>query len=311
MGAFPHFSQAATRAHEAKGQARRQTRRHGSTLQVGAAGTSSSSSPCAHRVHTADRHCVQSELWGLTGPGGAVHYVYMSTTHRTRKPAADTRKAVAYIRVSTDRQDLGPDAQRAAIAAWAARSGVEIVAWHEDRGVSGAAPIEKRPALLAAIDALAAHGAGVLVVAKRDRLARDVVAAAMIERMAERVGARVVSADGVGEGTDPAAALMRTMVDAFSAYERALIAARTSAALQAKRARGEKVGGVQTYGIADGIDAERADCEREILAAVVRAHAAGLSIRTIAAELAAAGHRTRTGGEIQPTQVARILRRAA
>jgi len=40
--------------------------------------------------------------------------------------------AVAYIRVSKDEQRLGPDAQRAAIAAWAACEGVQIAAWHVD-----------------------------------------------------------------------------------------------------------------------------------------------------------------------------------
>ena len=235
----------------------------------------------------------------------------MNATRRTSKPSTDPRKAVAYIRVSTEDQHLGPDAQRAAIAVWAERNGVVIVATFEDRGVSGAAAIDKRPGLLSGLDGLAEHGAGLFVVAKRDRLARDVMNAAMIERMAERVGARVVSAAGEGEGDDPASKLMRTMIDAFAEYERAIIRSRISAALAVKAARGEKVGGVQTYGAAEGIEAERTDAEREIVAAVVKARAAGLSIREIAAELAAAGMRTRKGGEIQSTQVARILRRAA
>lgn len=237
--------------------------------------------------------------------------MHMNATRRTSKPSTDPRKAVAYVRVSTDTQELGPEAQRAALAVWADRNGVEIVATFEDRGVSGAAAIDRRPGLLSALDALAEHGAGLFVVAKRDRLARDVMNAAMIERMAERVGARVVSAAGEGEGDDPASKLMRTMIDAFAEYERAIIRSRISAALAVKAARGEKVGGVQAYGAAEGNDAERNDAEREIVAAVVKARAAGLSIREIAAELAAAGMRTRKGGEIQSTQVARILRRAA
>ena len=40
----------------------------------------------------------------------------------------------------------------------------------------------------------------VLIVAKRDRLGRDVLNVAMFERLAERKGARIVSA--AGEGTD-------------------------------------------------------------------------------------------------------------
>lgn len=234
----------------------------------------------------------------------------MSTTRRTPKPSTDSRKAVALVRCSTDEQHLGPEAQRAALAAWAERNGVEIVATFEDRGISGAAAIDKRPGLLAALDALPQHGAGLLVVAKRDRLARDVVAAAMIERMAERVGARVVSAAGEGEGDDPASKLMRTMIDAFAEYERALIRGRTSAALQAKAARGEKVGGVQSYGRADGIDAERTATERAILDCVRELRAAGMTVRAIADELARLGHRTRKGGHIAPTQVARLCKAA-
>ena len=237
----------------------------------------------------------------------------MSKTRRPSKPRPDARKAVAYVRVSTEDQNLGPDAQRAAIAAWADRNGVEIVATFEDKGVSGAAAIDKRPGLLAALDALASHGAGLFVAAKRDRIARDVGTAALIERSAERVGARVVSAAGEGEGDDPSAMLLRGMMDLLAAYERLLIKTRTRAALQVKKARGERTGAVPVgcrVG-ADGRTLESDPAEAEIVAAVVRARAAGLSIRAIVAELAAAGMRTRRGGEIQSTQVARILRRAA
>ena len=102
---------------------------------------------------------------------------------RTRTAATDARLAVAYLRVSTDDQHLGTDAQRAAITAWATREGVTIAAWHTDQGVSGGAAIADRPALLAALADLSTLRAGVFAVAKRDRLARDVMAAAMCERM--------------------------------------------------------------------------------------------------------------------------------
>jgi hypothetical protein len=38
---------------------------------------------------------------------------------KTRKPTTDPKRAVAYIRVSTDEQSLGPAAQLAALEAWA------------------------------------------------------------------------------------------------------------------------------------------------------------------------------------------------
>jgi len=149
-------------------------------------------------------------------------------------------RAIAYIRVSTDRQDLGPDAQRSAIAAWAARVGAEVASWHEDRDVRGATPLEECPALFSALGEL---GRGdVLVVAKRDRLARDVVKAALLERDVETRGAAIASADGMGEIPGPEGVLMRRILDAFAEYERAMICARIRAALRVKRERGEPLG---------------------------------------------------------------------
>src|SRR5690606_20526464 len=100
---------------------------------------------------------------------------------------------------------------------------------------------------------LAEKKAGLLLVTRRDRLARDVVKAAMIERLAARHGARVVSAAGEGEGDDPASSLMRRMIDAFAEYERAILKARTKAALAVKKARGERVGSIP-YGKRLGSD---------------------------------------------------------
>lgn len=219
--------------------------------------------------------------------------------------------AVGYLRVSTDEQRLGPEAQRAAIEAWAAREGVSVAAWHVDAGVSGATGIEGRPALCAALSALRELGAGVLVVAKRDRIARDVVVAATIERAAALAGARLVSADGTGNGDTPADAFMRTVIDGAAAYERGLIRARTKAALAAKAARSERVGEVP-YGFrvaADGVRIETSDAEQAVLAAVRELAAAGLSQRAIARELEARRLLSRAGRAFGKTQVARMLAR--
>mgnify|MGYP000095991058 FL=1 len=231
----------------------------------------------------------------------------------TKRNATDSNTAVAYLRVSTDRQELGPEAQRAAIEAWAAREGVTVAAWHVDAGVSGAAAIADRPELVAALASLTVHRAGVLVVAKRDRLARDVMAAAMLERMALDAGARIVSAAGEGtDSNDPSAVLMRTLVDAFAQYERAMIAARTKAALGAKRARGERAGTVP-YGFTSDAAGRLSPCpaERAIIAQVHALRAAGVTLRGIVAELARAGVVGRTGNALAMAQVQNILARAA
>src|SRR5206468_4066133 len=68
-----------------------------------------------------------------------------------------------------------------------------------------------RPVLLDAVAAL--KRGDVLLIAKRDRLGRDVIAVAMIERLIERKGARVVSAAGEGtDSNDPTVMLMRRIV---------------------------------------------------------------------------------------------------
>ena len=151
----------------------------------------------------------------------------------------DPKVAVAYLRVSTQEQDLGPEAQRAAIEAWAERQGVRVVSYFEDR-LSGGTKVEDRPAMLQAFGALRASGAGLLVAAKRDRIARDVVVAATVEQMAREAGAKVVTADGVAVEDTPEGMLLRGLMDLFAQYERAVIRARTRAALAVIRSKGEQ-----------------------------------------------------------------------
>ena len=226
---------------------------------------------------------------------------------RTAKGA--TTVAIAYVRVSTDEQRLGPEAQRAAIQAWATREGIAIAAWHVDHGVSGASTIETRPALCAALAALREHGAGVLVIAKRDRIARDVVIAAGVEHAAASSGASVVSAAGEGNGDAPADQFMRGVIDCAAQYERGLIRARTKAALAAKSAKGELVGSVPFgYQLArDGVHLVAVDYEQATIARARLLVGEGRSLRAVAAQLASEGHVSRKGRPFFPAQVARML----
>lgn len=231
---------------------------------------------------------------------------------RSKKQAPlDSSKAVAYLRVSTEDQALGPEAQRAAIEAWAVRQGIQVTSWHQDQGVSGAAPVDDRPGLLAALRNLKEQGAAHLVVAKWDRVARDVIVAAMVERMAERMGARVVSADGVGAGDGPEASLMRSIVQAFAQYERALIRMRTKAAMKALRDRGQWCGEVPMgFSLAeDGKSLmENPDEQAAIHAARhLRRQGKGWTFQRIADELVRQGHCPR-GVKWHPMTIARMVR---
>ena len=193
-------------------------------------------------------------LWH-SGSAGATEptanaWARSTVLHATeRSDAMSTPKiALSYLRVSTDRQDLSLIAQRDAIAAFASREGFEIVAEFADDGVSGAAPLDRRPALIEALGALQAKGATAILVAKHDRLARDVFVSASAHRLAERSGATILSADGAGNGAEPANQLLRSILAAMAQFERALISTRTRAALAVKRDRGERVSGKPPFG---------------------------------------------------------------
>jgi DNA invertase Pin-like site-specific DNA recombinase len=151
-------------------------------------------------------------------------------------------QVIGYVRVSTDEQSLSVEAQHAALTAWCQARRLALVAVYEDVHVSGGAKLEQRPGLLQALDAL--ETGAVLLATKRDRLARDAMAAAMIERLAERAGASVQTCDGIGEGSSPEAKLMRGMIDLFAEYERQVIKARIKTALGHKKVKQERVSGV-------------------------------------------------------------------
>jgi DNA invertase Pin-like site-specific DNA recombinase len=204
---------------------------------------------------------------------------------------------IIYTRVSTTEQGesgLGLAAQMAACEQFAAKSGHTITACHTDAGISGAAGLEDRPGLMAAVAGLRRGDA--LVIAKRCRLGRDQMAILMIEKAVSRKGATILSSDGVGNADDPASQFMKNVIDAASVYERGLIRSRTKAALAAKRRAGELAGEVPFGWTADedGKLIEVAD-EQTILRIIGELRQAGVSLRKIAAILTESGHRTKKG----------------
>ncbi len=234
----------------------------------------------------------------------------MSPKRKAGKPG-NPQTAIAYLRLSPrgKRQEdpLGIDVQHEMIQRWADQHGVEILAWHEDRWVSGADEIDDRPALLAALQDIETHGAGYLVGAKRDRIARDTINDAMISRLAERAGAAVVSADGIGNGDDPASQAMRGMMAVFAQFERALIRSRIKNALAIKKARGERTGMVP-YGMRATAERllEPDPVEQAALRRIFELHEQGLGAPRIAKALEAEGTPAR-GDRWHVTSVTRIL----
>lgn len=215
--------------------------------------------------------------------------------HGTRP---NSKLAVAYLRVSTttERQDLGATAQRHAIEKWSLASGVEVVAWYVE-AVSGGAGLDKRPVLLEALAAVAAHRAGLLVVQKLDRFSREPLTAALGEAELQRHGATLAVADGAGSGSDPTAELVRGILFSVARFEKMMIRARIKAAMAVKKGRRELTG-VAPYGFRAGDDGKSLvpDAHETAILAQIRAlRAAGLTIRKVQSEATVQGLVGRTG----------------
>src|SRR5712692_1861913 len=223
-----------------------------------------------------------------------------------------TTRAVAYLRVSTEKQaDKGVslEAQRAKVEAYAQLYELELVEVVIDAGAS--AKTLDRPGLHRALEMLKARQAEALLVVKLDRLTRSVV----------HLGQLVEDyfADGkwallsVGEQIDTRSAAGRLVLNVLasvSQWEREAIGERTAAAMQFKAAQGEYTGGDFPYGFGLGPDGEKLienPEEQKVLTAARRLRGAGLSLRSVARELNSEGFRSRTGKQFAHVQIARML----
>ena len=145
--------------------------------------------------------------------------------------------AVAYHRVSTQRQGrsgLGIEAQRSTVARFAEAEGIAIVGeFTEVETGKGADALDRRPQLAAAL-ATARQAKCPVLVAKLDRLSRDVAFIAGL--MAQRIPFIVAE---LGADADP---FMLHLYAALAEKERRLISERTRAALASRKTTGMKLG---------------------------------------------------------------------
>jgi DNA invertase Pin-like site-specific DNA recombinase len=191
------------------------------------------------------------------------------------------KHAIAYIRVSTQKQGrsgLGLEAQQAAITSFAAAEGFSIAeTFVEIETGKGADALETRPQLAAALAAAAACK-GTVIVAKLDRLTRDVHFGSGL--MARGVSFKVAE------------------------KERELISTRTKAALSAARERGQRLGSPNSCANQKNRSVAFAEGLRGIVAPI-----AHLTSRTIAAHLNDNGVVTPTGGAWSSVTVLRLIDR--
>lgn len=166
---------------------------------------------------------------------------------KSSKLKTRTIGVVAYCRVSTEEQavsGLGLHAQKDAIRRECQRRGLDLIALHEDAGLS--AKTLKRPALEAALSELDSGQGSVLMVAKLDRLTRSVHDATGLMAKAEQSGWGLVALDAPVDTTSPQGAAMAQVLAVFAELERRLIGERTKAALAVRKAQGVRLGRPET-----------------------------------------------------------------
>lgn len=215
-----------------------------------------------------------------------------------RRTAAPANTAVAYVRVSTADQaehGVGLDVQRNAIAEYAKRHGLTIVAELADEGISGSKGIDQRPGLAAAVEAVETGKAAALIVAKMDRLSRSLVDTATLINRAERAGWALVFVDVDLNMSTPAGKFAAHAMAAGNELVRGLIAERTRAALAVKKAQGVRLGRPSAV-------------PAEVTARIVAERAAGKTLQAIADALNSEGIATARGGSMwRPSSVKAVV----
>jgi len=225
---------------------------------------------------------------------------------------AKAPRGVGYVRVSTEKQaeaGLSLEAQTAKIQAMAGLEDVALLEVIVDAGES--ARSLQRPGmarLLALVDARAIDR---VIVAKLDRLTRSIVDLALFLQRCERKDVALVSVAETIDTGSAAGRLLLHLIVLLSQWERETISERTRAALDHKRAKGERVGAVP-FGFrlaADGVHLELEAEEQAILTQIRALRAEGKSYAQIAAAVTAAGRTTRKGTPLRFQAIARMLRR--
>lgn len=208
-------------------------------------------------------------------------------------------KVIGYLRVSTEEQaisGLGLADQRAVIGSEAERRGWSEVEFVTDDGYS--AKNLSRPGIASVLEQLRKGQASVLVVSKLDRLSRSLLDFATLMDQAKREGWQLVVLDLAIDTTVPSGQLMANVMAAFAEYERQLIGARTSAALQQLKGQGKRLGRPRTL-------------SQDVTVRVVRERTAGSTLAAIASGLNDDGVPTARGGaRWYPSTVKAVLQSA-
>ena len=225
-------------------------------------------------------------------------------------------KYLAYLRVSTEGQvgedKFGLSVQKEAIENYALKNGYQITAWYDDSGISGATI--DRPGLMQLITDSANKEIKGILVAKMDRIARDLMSQLWIEKELLKHDAELISVAEPFRGQDPANVLFRQIIGAFAEFEKSRINERMSGGRKAKAKQGGYSGGCVPIGYQHTkgnkawiLDSEKVDTVKRVFQ--LRDIKPDITLQDIADILNKEGFTTARGAKFQRVQIKRILDR--
>jgi DNA invertase Pin-like site-specific DNA recombinase len=222
--------------------------------------------------------------------------------------AREAAKAVAYLRTPS-KTNVGADKdsdkrQIAAIVAYAKVNGFDIVDTYYDAAVSGADPVGDRPGFAEMLERLLSNGARTIIVESPDRFARDLMVQLAGHDMLKAKGISLIAASAPTfflEDT-PTAVLVRQVLGAIAQFEKAGLVAKLAAARKRKRIATGKCEGRKSL----------SETRPEVVALAKSLHrkkpkGGQLSLRAVAAEMAAQGVLNERGAPFNHKSVASML----
>lgn len=225
--------------------------------------------------------------------------------------AKRTRKipVVGYIRVSTDSQaenGMGLEIQKDDINKFiAAHPEYRLLRIYEDPGISGASI--NRPGLRALLDAAKEKRFGKVIIAKLDRLARDLYIQLWVEKELLVDGIEVLSLAEGFNGKDPITVAMRQIVGVFAQLEKGRITERLFSGRVKKVSIGGYAGGRLPRGYATTEGKLHHNGEATVVLTIQKLKALGWSLRKIARHLNTEGIPNSKGRAWYSTTVKYIL----
>jgi site-specific DNA recombinase len=224
-------------------------------------------------------------------------------------------KVIGYTRVSTTEQateGMSLEAQDNRIRAWADAMGHDVVDVVSEEGVSGTKLLADRPAGQRIAKLLDARNPGIdaVVVVRMDRLGRDAAEQiALLKRFRTGKVGLVAIAQQIDLAT-PHGRAMAQIGAVFNELERALIAERTTEALDELRRQG-RVWNHPPFGwkVDDGVLVPDPR-EQETLSYILRLREAGTSYNKVAKRLTSEGYCSKRGGPWQAMSVRSVERNA-